>query len=82
MFVLMTSQKSLKITHLESKTRSVGQILEKKCVHSRDLFLVQILIKLAQNVCLDDFYDEYENGSFQVKNWVPSANLRITMREA
>ena len=38
-----------------SKTRSLGQILEKPCVCSRDLILVQILIKLGQNVCLDDF---------------------------
>ena len=32
--------------HVRSKTRSLGQIFEKPCVHSRDLFIVQILIKL------------------------------------
>ena len=42
-------------THMGLKTRSLGQILEKPCVRFGDLFLVQILIKLGQNVCLDDF---------------------------
>ena len=32
--------------HVGSKTRSPGQIFEKPCVRSRDLFLVKILIKL------------------------------------
>ena len=38
-----------------SKTRSLVQILGKPCVHSRDFISVQILVKLGQNVCLDDF---------------------------
>ena len=41
--------------HVGSKTMSLGQILEKHCVCSRDLILVQILMKLGQNVCFDDF---------------------------
>ena len=41
--------------HVESKSRSLGQILEKPCVCFRDLNLVQILMKLGKNVCLDDF---------------------------
>ena len=45
----------MKIGHVGSKIRSPGQILQKPCVGSRDLFLVQILIKLGQSVCLDDF---------------------------
>ena len=44
-----------KIGHMGSKPRSLGQTLEKTCVCSRDLFLVQILINLLQNVCLDNF---------------------------
>ena len=35
MFVLMKSRTSLKMGHVESKTRSLGQILEKSCVRSR-----------------------------------------------
>ena len=69
--------------HVESKTSSLGQILEKPCVPSRGFFLVQIIIKpcvcfeghffdlilmkLSQNVCLDDNSDEFENRSCRVK---------------
>ena len=49
---------SLKMGHVESKTRSMGQILEKPCV----------LMKVDQDVCLDDISDEFENGSRGVKN--------------
>ena len=59
---------SLKMGHVRSKTRSLGQILEKHCVLSKDLILGQILIELSQNVCLDNFWDEYENGSCQIEN--------------
>ena len=45
----------LKMSHMRSKTRSLGQILEKPCVRSRDIILVQILIKPGQNVYHDDF---------------------------
>ena len=38
MFVMMKSRTSLKIGHVGSKTRSLGQILEKPCVRHRDLF--------------------------------------------
>ena len=55
MFVLKNSWTSLKKGHVGSKTRSQGQILQKPCVCSRDLFIVQILIKLGQNVYLDNF---------------------------
>ena len=41
--------------HVGSKNWSLGYILDKSCVCSRGLILVQILIKLGQNVCLDDF---------------------------
>ena len=53
--------------HVGSITRSLGQILEKPCVRSRDPISVQIPMKLGKNVCFDDFLDELENGSCQVK---------------
>ena len=56
-----------KMGHVGPKTRSLGQILEKPCVISRDFILVQILIKLGKNVCLDDYYDDQSNGSLWVK---------------
>ena len=37
-----------------SKTRSVGQILEKPCVCCRDQIFRLILMKLDQSVCLNE----------------------------
>ena len=56
------------MVHVGSITRSLGQTLEKMCVRSGDHILVQILMKLRQNVCFDDFQDEFENESCLVKN--------------
>ena len=42
-----------KLGHVGSKTRSLGQILEKPCVRSRGHIFSPILMKLGQNVCLD-----------------------------
>ena len=39
-------------------------------------FFCPILEKLGQNFCLNDISDEYENGSFRVKNLVNRSNLR------
>ena len=54
--------------HVGSKTRSPGQILEKPCVRSRGHIFSWILMKVGQDVCLDDISDEFENGSCWVKN--------------
>ena len=53
--------------HVGSKTRSPGQILEKPCVRSRGHIFSRILMKVGQDVCLDDISDEFENGSRGVK---------------
>ena len=45
---------SLKMSHVGSKTRALGNILEKPCV--------------GQNVCLDEVLDEFEIGSCGFKN--------------
>ena len=54
--------------HVESKTRSLGQILEKPCVPARGHIFSPIILKLGENVCLDEISDDLENGSSQVKN--------------
>ena len=54
--------------HVVSKTRSLDQIIEKPCVHSRVHIFSQIILKLSQNVCLNEISDEVENGSCEVKN--------------
>ena len=45
-----------------SRTRSVGQILEKHCIRFIGHIFSPIIIKLDQHVCLN------ENGSCLVKN--------------
>ena len=51
----------------QSKTRSLGQILEKPCVCCRGHIFSPIIMKLVQNVCLDKFLDKFENGSCRSK---------------
>ena len=46
--------------HGGSKTRSLGQMLEKPCVRYRDHIFSPILMKLAQNVCLDQIADKFK----------------------
>ena len=46
----------------ESKSRSLGQILEKACVRSGGHIFCPVIKKLNQNVCLNEISDEFENG--------------------
>ena len=39
--------------HVGSKTRSLGQILEKPCMCCRGHIFSQKIVKLCQNVCVD-----------------------------
>ena len=54
--------------HVGSKARSVGQILEKPYVYSRGHIFSLIIMKLGQNVFLDEIWKEFQNGSCWVKN--------------
>ena len=40
---------------------------KKPCVHSRGHIFCQKIMKLGQNVCLDEVLDLYENGSRWIK---------------
>ena len=53
MLLLTKSRSSSILGHFGSKSRSLGQIWEKACEHSRDHIFDPILLKLAQNVHLD-----------------------------
>ena len=68
MFVLMKSGMNVTMGHVWSKTRSLGQILEKPCVSSRSHIFSLIIMKHGHNVYLDEISDEIENGSCLVKN--------------
>ena len=70
----MKSQTGLKMGHVGSKTRSLGQIFEKPCVRSGGhifspivMIFSPIVMKHGQNVCLDGISDESQNGSYGVK---------------
>ena len=64
----MKSQTSLNMGHVGPKTRSLGQVLEKPCVSYRGHIFSPMLMKLGQNICLDEIFQEFENWSCQVKN--------------
>ena len=49
--------------HVGSKTRSVDQIIEKPCEHTRGHSFGPIIIKLAQNDHLDNISVKSEYGS-------------------
>ena len=44
------SRSELKLGHVRSKTRSLGQILEKPCVHSKGHSFYSKVMKLCQKV--------------------------------
>ena len=62
MIILTISQLSSNMGDIGSKTRSVGQIMEKPCEHSRGHSFCPIFIKLAQNDHLDNISVRFEYG--------------------
>ena len=50
MLIPIISRSSSKLGHVRSKTRSLDQILEILCVHSRMLSFVSNVVTLCQNV--------------------------------
>ena len=62
MIVLTISRSSSNMGHVGSKTRSVGQIMEKPSEHSRGHIFGTNFIKLAQNDHLDNISVKFEYG--------------------
>ena len=60
MVVLMKSRTTLKMGHVGSKIRSLGQMLEKPCVRSGGHIFSPILMKLDQNVFVDEVSDKFK----------------------
>ena len=69
MFGLMKSGRGLKIGHVGSKTRSLGQILEKPCVQARGHIFRSIIIKPSQNVYLEKFGMSWKMRHGRPKSW-------------
>ena len=62
MLVIIISRSSLKLGHLGSKTRWLGQILEKPCVHSRRHSFYPKFMKLCQIVNHHNILVRFETG--------------------
>ena len=61
------SRSALKLGHVGSKTRSLGQILEQPYVHSRGHRFDHKFMKLCQNVNHHNVKVKFETGSCWVK---------------
>ena len=61
--------------HIESKTGSNGQLLEKKLERSSRHSFYPFFMKLYQNVCHHLILTEFETGSCWVKNKVTRSDL-------
>ena len=59
---------SLKMGHVGSKTRSLGQMIEKPCVRSRGHIYSPKIMKLVENAFLDEISKEFEKRSYGAKN--------------
>ena len=68
MLMIIISRSSLKVGHVGSKPRSLGQILEKPCVHSRGHSFDFKFMKLYQNANDHNVQVNFESGSCWVKN--------------
>ena len=64
----MKSRPELKTDCVGSKTRSIGQIVEKRCAHYRRYSFDTILMKLYQNICLYKILAKIETWLCWVKN--------------
>ena len=68
MLIIIISRSDSKLGHVRSKIRSLGQILEKPCVHPRGLSFDSKFTKLYQNVNDHNIKVKSETGSCWVKN--------------
>ena len=62
MIILAISQSSSNMGDVGSKTKSIGQIIEKPCEHPRGHSFGPIFIRLAQNDHLDDISVKFKYG--------------------
>ena len=79
MFVLIKYSNSLNFGKLWSKTRSLGQIKEIPCGHSREHMSCSIDLKIGRNVCLDKISNKFEFGSpgFKICHQVKLKNYLV-----
>ena len=68
MIILTISRVSSNMYHVGLKTRSVGQMVEKPCEHNTGHIMHPVIMKICQNVCLDEISVKFEYESCRVKN--------------
>ena len=68
MVMIIISRSSSKLGHVGSETRSLGQILEKPCVHSRGHSFDLKFMKAWQILNRHNILVKFETGSCGVKN--------------
>ena len=66
--IITMSRSDLKLGHVGSNTRSLGQILEKPCVHYRGHSFDPEVMKVYQNANDHNMYVKFETGSWWIKN--------------
>ena len=62
MLMIIISRSSSKLGHVGSKTRSLEQILENPCVHSRGHSFDSKFLKLYQNAYDHNIWVKFETG--------------------
>ena len=62
MFIYMKSRGSLRLGQIRLSSRSLSQILEKSCVHSRGDSFDPVFMKLCQNINLHGIKAMFESG--------------------
>ena len=62
MFVTMKERTDLKVGHVGSESRPLGQILEKICVLSSRHSFVPVCMKLRENVCHNQIWTNSKLG--------------------
>ena len=63
MLIIIISRSNSKLGHVGSKTRSLGQILEKPYVYSREHSFHPLFMKLCQNINHHNIQVRFKAGS-------------------
>ena len=77
--IIIISRSILKLGHVRSKTRSLGQILEKQFVPCRGFSFDLKFMKLCQKVNHYNIWVKFKTGLGWDKNKVARSNLRKTL---
>ena len=75
MFALVISRSVLIMDEIGTKSRSLGQILVKSCLHSRDHIFGPLFLRLGLNIYLDNISVRFDHGRDGVRIKVTRSDL-------